>query len=365
VALLALRLVIVWAFGPQLAIGQLVIPMPYQWLIQVTALWRVPARMVLGVQPLAVLAAASVLDRLLARVRRPETSRRTWFGRHARTLPTVVSLALTAVLALEYWTPTTSRPFSGQDMPQTYAWIKQQSGIKAILEWPIGGHMSTAGYYAYAQSVHGLPIIDSSLGTQKTGLFDAVVGAQNMQAINLARRRGVDTVVVHGRACLQYTWGRLVHTEENALTPINDRGYVCVYRLNPATTTTDDMFPSVTGGLWPLISWHTDGESGVWVSVPQITVNGVDSAGNPYPAGQRATLRTTMSTIGGMAETIQRTATQDNRIVGSGQVYSTEFEVRADIATGSSVTLSFTGADGRPPAANELETMGFETDART
>jgi hypothetical protein len=363
VALLALPLVIVWAFGPQLTIGQLVIPMPYQWLIQVTALWRVPARMVLGVQPLAVLAAAAVLDRLLSG---PWLTQASWakrLGRRARVLPVILSLALTAVLALEYWTPTTSRPFSGKDLPETYTWIKQQSDIKAILELPIGGHMSTAGYYAYAQTIHGLPMIDSSLATQETGMFDALVGAQNMDAINLARRRGVDTVVVHGHACLQYSWGRLVHVETNALTPIDDRGDVCVYRLNPATTTTDDMFPSVTGALWPLISWHLDGESGVWLAVPQVMVSVVDSAGNPYATGQRATLRTDIRTVGEAARTIQWTATQDNKIVGSGQVYSNDFEVQADIVTGSPVTLSFNGANG-PVGSNELETMGFEIDAR-
>jgi len=148
VSLLALPLVIVWAFGPQLAFGHIVIPMPYQWLIQVTALWRVPARMVLGVQPLAVLAAAAVLDRLLSG---PSLTKASWakrFGRRAGMLPMILAIALTGGLALEYWTPITSRPFSAKDMPQTYAWIKQQSDIKAILELPIGGHMSTAGYYA-------------------------------------------------------------------------------------------------------------------------------------------------------------------------------------------------------------------------
>ena len=364
ISLLALPLVIVWAFGPQLVIGPLTIPMPYQWIIDVTALWRVPARMVLAVQPLAVLAAAAVLDRLLSG---PWLTKASWakrFGHRARLLPVVLSLVMTAVLALEYWTPTTSRPFSGKDMPQTYVWLKQQSDIKAILELPIGGHLSTAGYYAYAQSIHGLPMVDSSLGTQENGMFDALVGAQNMDAINLARRRGVDTVVVHGYACLQYSWGRLVHTESNALTPINDRGDVCVYRLNPATTTTDDMFPSVTGALWPLISWHLDGESGVWLSVPQVNVNVVDSDGNPYATGQGATVRSDIRTVGDAPRTIQWTATQNNKIVGSGQVYSADFEVQADIVTGSPVTLAFTGADGHPVGTNELETMGFEIDPR-
>jgi hypothetical protein len=278
-------------------------------------------------------------------------------------LPVALSLALTAVLALEYWTPTTSRPFSGKDMPETYTWIKQQSDIKAILELPIGGHISTAAYYAYAQSIHGRPTINSSLGTQETGMFDALVGAQNPDAINLARRRRVDTVVVHGSACLAYTWGRLVHSETNALTPINHRGDVCVYRLTPVATTTDDMFPSVTGAL-PMISWHLDGESGVLLAVPQVIVNVVDSAGNAYAAGQRATLRTNIRTVGDAARTVQWTATQDNTIVGSGQVYSNDFEVQADIVTGSPVTLAFTGADGHPVGAIELETMGFEIDAR-
>ena len=195
-------------------------------------------------------------------------------------------------------------------------------------------------------------------------MFDALVGAQNPDAINLARRRGVDTVVVHGYACLAYTWGRLVHSETNALTPINDRGDVCVYRLTPAATTTDDMFPSVTGAL-PLLSWHLDGESGVWLMVPQVIVNVVDSAGNSYAAGQRATLRTNIRTVGDAARTVQWTATQDNTIVGSGQVYSNDFEVQTDIVTGSPVTLAFTGADGNPVGAIELETMGFEIDARS
>lgn len=365
VALLALPFVIVWAFGPELAIGpQLSIRLPYLGLIQVTSLWRVPARMVLGIQPLAVLAAAAVLDRLLSGSWLSQASWAKRSVRRARVLPVVLSLALTAVLALEYWTPTASRPFSGKDMPETYTWIKQQSDIKAILELPIGAHMSTAGYYAYAQSIHGRPTINSSLGTQELAMFDALVGAQNPAAINLARRRGVDTVVVHGYACLAYTWGHLVHSETNALTPINDRGDVCVYRLTPAATTTDDMFPSVTGAL-PLLSWHLDGESGVWLMVPQVILNVVDSAGNPYAAGQRATLRTNIRTVGDAARTVQWTATQDNTIVGSGQVYSNDFEVQADIVTGSPVTLAFTGADGNPVGQTELETMGFEIDPRS
>jgi len=116
--------------------------------------------------------------------------------------------------------------------------------------------------------------------------------------------------------------------------------------------------------LWPLISWHLDGESGVWLSVPQVNVNVVDSAGNPYATGQRATLRTDIRTVGDAARTIQWTATQDNKIVGSGQVYSADFGVQADIVTGSPVTLSFNGANG-PVGSNELETMGFEIDARS
>jgi len=38
--------------------------------------------------------------------------------------------------------------------------------------------------------------------------------------------------------------------------------------------------------------------------------------------------------------------------------------VQADIVTGSPVTLSFNGANG-PAGSNELETMGFEIDARS
>jgi hypothetical protein len=316
------------------------------------------------VQPLAVLGAAAVLDRLLSASWLRQASIVRVLGRSVRLLPAVLSLALTAVLAVEYLTPTDSRPFSSTDMPATYTWLSQQSDVKAILELPIGGHTSTAGYYAYAQSIHGRPMVDSSLGIQELPMFDALVGAQNPDAINLARRRGVDTVVVHGYACPQYPWGRLVHSETNALTPIGDRGAVCVYRLTPSTTVPDDLFPSVAGGLYPLVSWHQDGASGVMLSVAQIAVTVVDSAGRPYASGQRATLRSNVRTVG-PAMTVQWTVSQGGVIVGSGTVDSNDFQVQSDIVTGSPATVSFTAADGQPVGTNQLETMGFEIDAHS
>jgi hypothetical protein len=362
VALLALPLVMVWAFGPQMAIGNRVLPLPYSWLIHVTALWRVPARMILSVQPLAVLAAAMVLGRLLDRLRSPGPSRGSGAGR--RVLPVVVALVLTAVLALEYVTPVASKPFSGRDMPATYAWIAQQSDIKAILELPIGPYSTTAAYYGYAQTLHGKATVNTTLGSQEAGLFDAVIGPQNDDAINLARRRGVDTIVVHARACLTYAWGRLVHTEADALTPDHEQGAVCVYRLNPATTTTDDMFASVTAGLWPWILWHPDGEMGVKVAAGELAVTVVDAAANPYPSGKPATLRTSIRMVDVGASTVQWTASQDGKVVASGQTYGTTLDVRADIVTGHPVTLTFTGADGQPFPSNKLETMGFTVDSR-
>jgi hypothetical protein len=365
VALVALPLVIVWAFGPELGISpQLAIRMPYNWLIHVTELWRVPARIVLAVQPLAVLGAAAVLDRLLSGLGGSHSPWAKRMGRGARALPVVLSLALTAVLAFEYWTPTASRPFSAADMPETYTWIAQQSDIGAILELPLGAHTSSTGsYYAYAQSIHGRPTINSSLGTQELAMFDGLVGAQNPDTINLARRRGVDIVVVHGSHCLTYPWGNLVHSETNVLGPNNGRDDICVYRLKPASDT-DDMFPSVTVGLCPFIMWHPDGESGVCVKAPSVVVNVVDSAGKPYATGWGATLLTSMRTVGNEVMGVRWTATQNNTIVGSGQVESSNFEVQAVIATGSPVTLAFTDASGHP-VPTELETMGFEIKARS
>ncbi len=223
IAVLAVPLVIVWMLPPTAQFMGYTIRFPMAYLIEVTAYWRVPSRVILALQPLVIIAAVLSLSWLINKLKLSKKNGYIVIG--------VVGL----LVALEYLTVVNRPPFSTSMMPKAYTWLRQQDDIKAVAELPIFDRpIEVSGYYVFAQMIHNKPIVNSSLSKAPIGMLNPLGYDSNPETINFVKARGVDAVITHGKTCERKDWGTLVYREANTLMPPHmkqKKGDLCIYRI--------------------------------------------------------------------------------------------------------------------------------------
>lgn len=130
--------------------------------------------------------------------------------------------------AFEYLTTYNTPSFDFTKMPSGYTWLKQQKDIKVVAELPMVDALDgMTGQYVTAQIVHGKKLVNMKEPSANR-LNNAIGGADNPEAINLAYDRGAQAVITHDQKCLtQPSWGKLLYDESK-----HDSGAkLCIYKL--------------------------------------------------------------------------------------------------------------------------------------
>lgn len=170
------------------------IPSPSQFLISVTSNWRVVAREYMVVN-IVVISLASVL---LA-----------YF--HSRIKPRWIVSALVMVgsfLVIFAMYQTHNPLYRNSDsyfdytkLAPAYSWLRNQSSIHDIVEYPIGkaAESSAEGYYLTMQSVHKKALFNSVVGASDQDLIrSSIRSLADPQSVRVLASLGIDAVVVHG-----------------------------------------------------------------------------------------------------------------------------------------------------------------------
>ena len=182
---------------PPLKIHNL-IPTPSYELLQITSIWRTLTRIVVIVNIALVLLSAIFITYFYKHFN---------LGRHLK-LTVVLFIVICAGIFIEYQS---FAPFSGnklstfnytKDVPPQYIWLRDQTGIKTIAEYPLersGGEGNSMAYYLTMQVLHKKKLFNSALSyspqeDMKTGLKNL----SDPQTVSVLKAMGVDAIVVHG-----------------------------------------------------------------------------------------------------------------------------------------------------------------------
>lgn len=115
-------------------------------------------------------------------------------------------LILAVAIFAQYWT---YEPFIGNKYavfsysksPEGYFWLKSQSDIKAIAEYPIekATESNAIGYYLTMQTIHNKKLVNNVTNSIPSESF--ISGIKNLadpQTVPLLKSVGVDAVIIHG-----------------------------------------------------------------------------------------------------------------------------------------------------------------------
>jgi hypothetical protein len=168
---------------------------------------RVPPRFYAFVSLTLVYFAGRGVDLLLARLRRagsPSVPSTVAPARCATVLAPVFALVLALALVLELaparlaWEPLPRE----EELPQVYAWIRDEPSVHALLELPIF-EGPDENVYLYASTVHWKPIVNGFSGYIPP-LHDLLTARihflPDADELALLRQKGVSHLVVHARA---------------------------------------------------------------------------------------------------------------------------------------------------------------------
>lgn len=163
------------------------LPLPSWFLIQVSANWRVLARLFVIVDVCAVILAAIGLYYLV----------KNWRPRKQ----TLVIIAVTIFALFELLTQSRAVVYNYNDSPAVYNWLKTQNNVKTIAEFPIGEQPSWQAitYFTY-QQVHGKALFNSSRSdSPQRPLRMSMLGLNDPQTLPILRTLGVDMVLSHDK----------------------------------------------------------------------------------------------------------------------------------------------------------------------
>ena len=175
-----------------------IIPTPSYELLQITSTWRTLTRIFVIVN-IAIVALAAIFL--------------TYFYKHFHLkkyprLAFIIFVLLFLVVIVEYQS---FAPFSGnklstfnydKDVPPQYTWLKGQSDLKTIAEYPLersGGEGNSMAYYLTMQVVHKKKLFNGAISYSDQELMKT--GLKNLfdpQTVPVLKGMGVDAVVVHG-----------------------------------------------------------------------------------------------------------------------------------------------------------------------
>lgn len=194
------------------------IPTPSYELIQLTSTWRTLTRVFVIVNITLIALASISMVYLIDKLK---------LNKKKYLLGMMFVMVFGAVV-IEYQTAKT--PFSGnsygtfdytKSVPSHYQWLKQQTDIKTVAEYPLersGGEGNSMAYYLSMQVVHGKKLFNGSLGftvdeKKKTGLKNLY----DPQTIPVLKAMGVDAIIVHGITkdeALHLPYGKIIHSSQ-------------------------------------------------------------------------------------------------------------------------------------------------------
>jgi hypothetical protein len=195
IAILLFALIV--AYPPVKLFG--LIPTPSYVLLHFTSTWRTICRIFVIVNIATISLSAIIIAYFYGHL---GLNRRKW-------LTAVIFLLLFSGVLIEYQTSTP--PFGGNNfgtfsyessVPTQYQWLKNQTDINTIAEYPLersGGEGNSMAYYLSMQVTHKKKLFNGVIAyseqeSMKTGLKNLL----DPQTIPILKGMGVDAVVVHG-----------------------------------------------------------------------------------------------------------------------------------------------------------------------
>ncbi len=346
VSLLAIPLVLVWMLPPTIHPFGFAIKMPMGYLVEFAPYWRVPTRAFLALHPLAVLTAVMAIFFLLRTINLQNTKR-----------AIAIVLILTTLLAVEYASGINRPSFSIDNMPKTYTWLSRQDDISSVAEVPIVDRpVEVAGYYVFAQMIHGKPIVNTSLSKTAIGLLNPLGSTTNPETINFLKSRRVDAVIVHAASCQPENWGTLIRTEKGTLPPPytgSFRTSTCVYRLHDADPT-DSFFVYAKQGFSKTNYMDSNGEYWVAAEKDKVTLQSVSDNGVTSGSGE-AYFKAVLGTLGEFKKKpISWKLIQSGKIVTSGNAQGGHTPVEGLIETDKPFEIELRVDGVVKPAPGEL-----------
>jgi hypothetical protein len=185
------------------------VPTPSHELISITSTWRTLTRVYVLVNISLVIIASVVLAYLAKHFSR------------SRKLLMIGFVIIFLGVVVEYQA---FEPFKGntlstfsytKDVPAVYTWLKSQSGINVIAEYPLereGGESDAGSYYLSMQVVHEKKLFNSALSNSpQEKLRSGLKKITDPQTLRVLRAYGVDAVIVHGVPVARLT--RIAHAK--------------------------------------------------------------------------------------------------------------------------------------------------------
>jgi hypothetical protein len=242
-------------------------------------------------------------------------------------------------------------------MPTTYSWLRDQKSIRSIAEIPIVDRpIEVAGYYVFAQIIHGKPIINTSLSKSPIGLYNPLGDMDNPETINFMKARGVDAVVAHEASCAPKSWGTLIHTEAGTLPPPytgTSRTSTCVYRLNDKIPT-DNLFVFVKTGFSKTDFLDKNGEYWVAAEKDKVVIEPVSSNGQPSGVG-RASFDANIGTLGDFKKKpISWSIKQYGTVIATGSTENSLGRISVEVNSSEPFSINLRVNGSEIPAPGEI-----------
>lgn len=229
---LVVMVTVAMLFALPAAVGNL--KLPFFYLLQITDVWRIPARLFLVIN----VGLTAIFAIVLA-----------YFAQHpyfknkqARKRGLYILIAIGLMIAVQYQV---FRPFSGsratfsysKDMSSIYYWLKDQQDIKYIAAYPMDkvGESEAISHYITEQRIHGKKLLNSTLPVSpQERLRFSIKDLTDPQTLPILRYLGVDALEIHGIPLndLKKIPGISVIKYDDYKSPITG-GYVAVATINP------------------------------------------------------------------------------------------------------------------------------------
>jgi hypothetical protein len=172
------------------------IPTPSELLLSITTTWRTLARVYVLVNMSLVILFAIALAYFANN-----------FKQHKRLLK-IVFIVLFFLIFIEYqaFRPLADNTLNNfdysKDVPKAYVWLRGQSDIQTIAEYPLergGGESDAVSYYLSMQRAHQKALFNSALpNSPQESIRSSLKDLSDPQTIPTLEALGIDTVVVHG-----------------------------------------------------------------------------------------------------------------------------------------------------------------------
>ncbi len=120
-----------------------------------------------------------------------------------------------------------------KDAPAAYTWLRDQSNIKVVAEYPLeqyGKESDAMSYYLTMQAIHKKKLFNSAIShSPQERIKDSLKNLKDPQTMRVLKANGVDAVIVHGipeADLVGLNGARVIHTSPQAVFNINSHSPV-------------------------------------------------------------------------------------------------------------------------------------------